>query len=959
MKKTKVGRLLTIAAVAAALAAFGTTAFAEDLYVRSVNDEDDNTFETICQAINESQNGDTIHVAEGHYRERLYIPSEKSLTIVGEGDAQGVVIQYAEQDSWPEDAVNSYAGVARNPVVLANGALAMSNLTIQGPGAGSAHAEMDGILATSSLTLENVYLNSIRCNSSAYCGAQSGRAIMAEGAGKVSISNCNITNFQKNAIDVNTTGTVNISGNYIQGWDTQSAIGQNGIVIRDGKENTIESNEIKDLIYSNESSGDNHCCAGILVIGDAKATANNNSLSNIDQAFSVTEEAELSGKNNFVEKEYANPVAYINDGLKGYGTLKDAVDAAQNNDSITLIRDTVLDGSVMIDTPKTLTIDGNGNRIIFQWENGVGKNAAFSGVDSNGGEGIAAGSNLTIKNVHFLNSGNYQQGYALLVGHNPIDTKVAFEECQFENFYTAVYVQELMQDSQAKTGAKIDFLNCDFRGCIYYCSIDEVTNGSYVGRSKATFRGGNDGNYYEYNGQMEPWNNIIVDNGNGDVRGFNDWSAAYCIVSGNGATITLNRDVTVAANTLTKPNVYVNKKWHRFEITGEDEPSIGYAYNVEFFDSYGDQQTFVVKSGEKVAKPADPKPETLPQNLVFGGWVVDTWNETTSKYETSPYNFDLPVTNDLYIYAKWEEKTNPVSPSTPTPTPKPSETPDTPTVGKDASGELHVYKNGKVDTSASGLYSDGKDTYYFQKGSLAGDGKFNGLVENTDKKVALIKDSKVDTSVNGLICVDEGDHRLFENGWTDPTSAYKGLYKNTDGNYYYLEKSAVDFGYNGLVLDEKDNFRLVQDGVCYAASTYKGLAKHVDGWYYYIQDGKLNEQFNGLVTDENGDFRLVQNGVCNTTSPYEGLAKHSDGWFYYLKAGKIDMTYTGLVPDGDLNFWYVYKGCVNTTSTEAYAVQHSDGQWYAIQGGKWDKTFTGTLKDWNGAEHSFTGGTAA
>ena len=65
------------------------------------------------------------------------------------------------------------------------------------------------------------------------------------------------------------------------------------------------------------------------------------------------------------------------------------------------------------------------------------------------------------------------------------------------------------------------------------------------------------------------------------------------------------------------------------------------------------------------------------------------------------------------------------------------------------------------------------------------------------------------------------------------------------------------------------------------------------------------------------------------------------------------------MPAGDLHFWYVYKGCVNTTSTEAYAVQHSDGQWYAIQGGKWDKTFTGTLKDWNGAEHSFTGGTAA
>ena len=107
--------------------------------------------------------------------------------------------------------------------------------------------------------------------------------------------------------------------------------------------------------------------------------------------------------------------------------------------------------------------------------------------------------------------------------------------------------------------------------------------------------------------------------------------------------------------------------------------------------------------------------------------------------------------------------------------------PDKPTenngVAAGSDGKLHVYKDGKVDTGATGLYADaeGKETYYFVKGDLAQDGKYTGLVTDTNGKVASVKDSKVDTTLNGLICIDKGDHRLFENGWTDPTSAYKGL----------------------------------------------------------------------------------------------------------------------------------------------------------------------------------------
>ncbi len=58
-----------------------------------------------------------------------------------------------------------------------------------------------------------------------------------------------------------------------------------------------------------------------------------------------------------------------------------------------------------------------------------------------------------------------------------------------------------------------------------------------------------------------------------------------------------------------------------------------------------------VKHGEKAKKPAvDPEAE---------GYVFKTW--CTDAEGTTPYNFETPVTESFNLYAKWEDKDNPVT----------------------------------------------------------------------------------------------------------------------------------------------------------------------------------------------------------------------------------------------------------------------------------------------------------
>ena len=84
--------------------------------------------------------------------------------------------------------------------------------------------------------MEGVTVKDIRCTADGgfVCGVQYGLGVMVDGEGDVTIRDCQIVDFQKQAIDLNTTGNIIIEGNIITGVGEQAIIAQNGIVIRKG-----------------------------------------------------------------------------------------------------------------------------------------------------------------------------------------------------------------------------------------------------------------------------------------------------------------------------------------------------------------------------------------------------------------------------------------------------------------------------------------------------------------------------------------------------------------------------------------------------------------------------------------------------------------------------------------------------------------------------------------------------
>lgn len=72
------------------------------------------------------------------------------------------------------------------------------------------------------------------------------------------------------------------------------------------------------------------------------------------------------------------------------------------------------------------------------------------------------------------------------------------------------------------------------------------------------------------------------------------------------------------------------------------------------------EMTSTVRDGSTVAKPADPiKDSTETTDYEFNGWY-------SNAECTVPFEFSTPITEDITIYAKWDNKSNSSNPTTPT-----------------------------------------------------------------------------------------------------------------------------------------------------------------------------------------------------------------------------------------------------------------------------------------------------
>ena len=188
--------------------------------------------------------------------------------------------------------VEYFGGRIAYPTIYATADVTIEGLTIAGPT--DEHHGIDGILAKAALTVKDVVITDIRCTADGgeICGVQYGRPILVDGEGDVSLVNVEIKKFQKQAIDLNTTGDITIQSVTITGAGEQAIIAQNGIILRKGNA-VIDDVTISGLIYNADNEWKN-CSEAIDLSADATATVTNTTFENVDNNYGVWDEAVMT-----------------------------------------------------------------------------------------------------------------------------------------------------------------------------------------------------------------------------------------------------------------------------------------------------------------------------------------------------------------------------------------------------------------------------------------------------------------------------------------------------------------------------------------------------------------------------------------------------------------------------------------------------------------------------------------
>ncbi|MFN3857820.1 MAG: Ig-like domain-containing protein [Caulobacter sp.] len=324
-------------------------------------------FATIQEAVDAAEDGDTIMIEAGTYREQVIVDG-KSISIIA---ADGAVLEAPDHG----DIVS--AGGRFSILTAMNGAnLTVENLTIdgrsQGDGfetqtfAGVAFLDSDGSFTGGTIT------NFV---DSSFNGAQHGYGVIIRstgGAHTVEISDTVIDNFQKNGIDARGAGlVVNLSGNTITGQGLTTLNAQNGIALVSGVTGVVDGNTISGIGYDGGSTAvgvllhtgvhgvtvtDNTITmagegSGIHLVSSDAGTITGNSVSDaisgIAQEGTFTVEVTTAEDNSYSNVEYqldlfpntgdATPRDFegtTGDDYLGGGAGEDTLDGGEGNDEL-------------------------------------------------------------------------------------------------------------------------------------------------------------------------------------------------------------------------------------------------------------------------------------------------------------------------------------------------------------------------------------------------------------------------------------------------------------------------------------------------------------------------------------------------------------------------------------------------------------------------------------------------
>lgn len=298
---------------------------------------------------------------------------------------------------------------------------------------------------------------------------------------------------------------------------------------------------------------------------------------------------------------------------------------------------------------------------------------------------------------------------------------------------------------------------------------------------------------------------------------------------------------------------------------------------------------------------------------------------------------------------------------------------------KPACGSWWYVKGCKIDFSYNGLGQNGNDRWYVENGQVQFG--YSGIVqEKRDygyNPAYYVENGRVDTSANGLYygTVDgvEGWYN-FVDGTLSATwdlVEYNGIWWYLDDDY------RVDFSYTGAASNQSGTWYVRNGQVDF---TFTGMLEgwHESGEYrtpyqYYFVNGKLNENLTGV-------YYTTVNGVAGWYGFYKGtlatawdlgdrldtpgrVLSNAGGWWYIdPDTAMVDFSYTGLgvtdIPGEDFyNYWYVENGQINFNYSGLYVYtnRYDKTKVVYITGGQVDPSVNGVYQltvngktDWYG-----------
>ena len=237
------------------------------------------TFGTIQQAVDAAQDGYTVQLADGTYREQVSV-TDKTITIKGNGEGRTTI---ESPDATALNANTAYRGSAAYSIIGVKSStrttgLTIQNLTIDGRNQGSVGdsngLNFDGIGGTNAnISADSVAIQNVRkLTNGALNGNQRNTGIIvdnSDGAARTfSLTNSTVSAFQKNGLTLNGAGlTVNVRGNTITGAGATEALAQNGIQVSRGATGMIANNNLTGIDYTLGSLASQDQANSILAFG--------------------------------------------------------------------------------------------------------------------------------------------------------------------------------------------------------------------------------------------------------------------------------------------------------------------------------------------------------------------------------------------------------------------------------------------------------------------------------------------------------------------------------------------------------------------------------------------------------------------------------------------------------------------------------------------------------------------